>query len=140
MGFSVVSLIEIIYFVSLRPYYKHLRHLRKIRKEKINKATPKKPTALYSNRDCGIFQRRQLITHFKPIVLDEKKNDRVFYPSLKYWLIRTDAPHIETIRQIDSTFLSCSHTYFLFHSNALQLIEFDAFKRDYTIWRSWFSR
>lgn len=55
--------------------------MKKIKNSKNNMETIKKPVAL---SNFGKFQRRHQLTRIKPIVLDEKKTDRIFYPSLKY--------------------------------------------------------
>lgn len=81
MGFSVVSILEIIYFVTLRPYYKYVKHMKNNKKMIVG--TAKKPTAAVLH-GFGKYRRRHQLTRVKPLMLDEMKNDRIFYPSLKY--------------------------------------------------------
>lgn len=71
MGFSFVSVIELVYFMSLRPYFNHLRF-----SEKRNKVM----RHLYHRFRTNLRLKKKLPD---PVKVKEIKNDRILYPYLE---------------------------------------------------------
>lgn len=76
MGFSVLSLIEIFYFITMRPYYKYLRNGNR---KKASAGVVEKPVISYNQRK--LWRRHQFV---KPYARQRIVKDRIFYPAHLY--------------------------------------------------------